>query len=222
MHPIFWGDQMLTKLLTFLSFLVLFAGGIAAANGLNTSEAMEAALRAYTVGDYSKAVQILQSASAAEPNNAEIHLLLAKTFYEMEERDRAVASAERAVALNPNSSLYHEWLGRTYGEKADHAGWFSALSFAKKARREFDTAVRLDEHNFSAMQALIEFDCSAPGIAGGGDDKAAKEIEKIALMDASEGHYARGNCRRQKKDYAEADAEFTKALDSNPKSVDLV
>lgn len=213
---------MRTRLVAFAIALVLLAGRLVAGNGLNSSEALEAALRAYTVGDYPKAVQILQTASQAEPKNAEIHLLLAKTFYEMEERDRAVASAERAVALDPNNSIYHEWLGRTYGEKADHAGWLSALSLAKKSRREFETAVRLDEHNFSAMQALIEFDCSAPGIAGGGDDKAAKEIEKIAAMDAAEGHYARGNCRRQKKDFAEADAEFTKALGSNPKSADLV
>jgi len=222
MRPIFWGDQMRTKLFTFLSFLVLFAGGLAAGNGLSASEAMEAALRAYTVGDYSKAVQILQSASQAEPKNAEIHLLLAKTFYEMEERDRAVASAERAVALDPKSSLNHEWLGRTYGEKADHCGWLCAMQLAKKARREFATAVELDERNFSAMQALIEFDCGAPGIVGGGEDKALKEIEKLASLDVAEGHYARANCRRQKKDFAEADAEFTKTLESNPKSVDLV
>jgi tetratricopeptide (TPR) repeat protein len=214
---------MRTKLFAF-AFALLFpaGGGLAAKNGLNSGEAFEAALRAYTQGDYPRAVQILRSASEAEPKNAEIHLLLAKTFYEMEERDRAVASAERAVALDPRSSLYHEWLGRTYGEKADHAGWFSALSLAKKARREFATAVELNERNFSAMQALIEFDCSAPGIAGGGDDKAAREIEKIASLDAAEGHYARGNCRRQKKDFAVADEEFGKALLSNPKSADLV
>jgi len=213
---------MRTKLLVCLIALVLSASAVVAKNGLNANEAMDAALRAYTVGDYTKAVQILESASAADPKNPEIHLLLAKTFYEMEERDRAIASAEKAVALEPNKSVYHEWLGRTYGEKADHASWFSALSLAKKARKEFATAVELDEHNFRAMQSLIEFDCSAPGIAGGGDDKAATEIAKIASLDAAEGHYARGNCRRQKKDFAEADAEFTKALDSNPKSLDMV
>jgi len=38
-------------------------------------------------GDYPKAVQILQSASGAEQRNGEIHLLLAKTYYEMEDRD---------------------------------------------------------------------------------------------------------------------------------------
>lgn len=201
---------------------LLVCAGAWAKSGLHSSEGIEGALRAYTQGDYSKAVQILQAASQSEPQNGEIHLLLAKSYFEMEERDRAVASAERAVEIDPKNSVYHEWLGRTYGEKADHAGWFSALSLAKKARREFATAVELNEWNYGAMQALIEFDCSAPGIAGGGDDKALREIEKLSSLDAAEGHYARGNCRRQKKDFAEADAEFTKALEGNPKSADLV
>jgi len=78
---------------------------------------------------------------------------------------------------------------------------FSALSLAKKARKEFERAVELDEKNFSAYQALIEFDCSAPGIAGGGEDKARPEIAKLAALDPAEGHYAQGNCRRQKKDF---------------------
>ena len=41
-------------------------------------------------------------------------------------------------------------------------------------------------------------------------------------MDAAEGHYAEGNCRRQKKDFAAANVEFDKALQSHPKSVDLI
>ncbi len=213
---------MRTRRLICVVGMLLFSEGIFAANGMRSGEAFEAALSAYVQGDYPKAVQILQSASEAEPRNGEIHLLLAKTYYEMEERDRAITSAERAVAIDPKKSVYHEWLGRTYGEKADHCGWLCAMKFAKKARGEFVIAVELDERNFSAMQALIEFDCGAPGIVGGGEDKALKEIEKLASLDVAEGHYARGNCRRQKKDFSEADAEFTKALQSNPKSVDLV
>lgn len=222
MLPIFWGGPMRISRLIYAVIALLFVARLSTANGMNSGEAFEAALRAYIQGDYPKAVQILQSASEAEQRNGEIHLLLAKTYYEMEDRDRAITSAERAVAIDPKRSVYHEWLGRTYGEKADHCGWLCAMSLAKKARREFSTAVELDERNFSAMQALIEFDCGAPGIVGGGEDKALKEIEKLASLDAAEGHYARGNCRRQKKDFTEADPEFTKALESNPKSVDLV
>src|SRR5256885_6345651 len=112
------------------------------------------------------------------------------------------------------------WGGRT--GKADHASWFSAISLAKKTRKEFETAVQLDTKNFSARQALIEFDCSAPGLVGGGEDKALPQINQLAEMDAAEGHYAKGNCRRQKKDFAAADEEFTTALESNPKSAELI
>jgi tetratricopeptide (TPR) repeat protein len=200
---------------------VFLSAAVAGVRAVNASEAVEAALRAYVAGEYPKAIQILQAAATKEPRNSEVFLLLSKSFYEMKNFDKATESAEKAVAIDPQSSSNHEWLGRAYGERADRAGWFSAISLAKKARKEFATAVDLDQRNFSAMQALIEFDCSAPGMVGGGEDKAAKEIEKIAALDIAEGHYARGNCRRQKKNYEEADAEFTKALQSRPKSADL-
>jgi tetratricopeptide (TPR) repeat protein len=184
--------------------------------------AIESARQAYEVSDYPKAVQLLQEAATKDPKNPEIFLLLAKSYNELQQHDQAIASAEKAVALAPQNSIYHEWLGRAYGDKAEHAGPFSGLSLAKKTRKEFDTAVRLDEKNYSARQALIEFDCSAPGIVGGGEDKAIPQIARLTELDAAEGHYAAGNCRRQKKDFAAADAEFTKSLDSHPKSANLI
>ena len=201
---------------------LLFFSSFSALGTAQATRNLEQANFAYQKGDYKTAISLLQAAAASEPRNGAVYILLAKTYFQIRDRDRAVSNAEKAVALDPGNSVYHEWLGRTYGEKASHAFWFSALSLAKKSRKEFETAVQLDPHNFSAMQALIEYDCSAPGIAGGGDDKAQAEIERIAAMDAAEGHYARGNCRRQKKDFAAADAEFTAALESGAKSADLI
>jgi tetratricopeptide (TPR) repeat protein len=191
-------------------------------SSVRQDDALEPGRQAYEASEYPKAAQLLQEAAARNPRNAEIQLLLAKTYYETQQHDAAIASAEKAVAIDPQNSMFHEWLGRAYGEKAEHAGMFSGMSLAKKTRKEFETAVRLDERNFSARQALIEFDCSAPGIVGGGEDKARPNIAKLAEMDAAEGHYAAGNCRRQKKDFAEADGEFTKAIDSHPKSANLI
>jgi tetratricopeptide (TPR) repeat protein len=193
-----------------------------AAASVKQDETLEAGRQAYEASDYSRAAQLLQEAAAKTPQNGEIHLLLAKTYYETEQRDAAVASAEKAVAIDPQNSIYHEWLGKTYGEKAEHANMFSAMSLAKKTRKEFERAVELDERNFSARQALIEFDCSAPGIVGGGEEKALPQIEKLAALDVAEGHYAAGNCRRQKKDFAAADVEFTEAIDSHPRSINLI
>jgi tetratricopeptide (TPR) repeat protein len=206
----------------WLLAVFLATGTAIAAETLKQETDFDAGRRAYEASDYSKAIQMLQVAAAKEPQNGDVHLLLTKSYLEMQERDAAVRSAEKAVSVDPQNSIYHEWLGRAYGEKADHASMFSAISLAKKTRKEFETAVQLDGKNFAARQALIEFDCSAPGLVGGGEEKALPQIKELAEMDAAEGHYAAGNCRRQKKDFDAADAEFAKALESKPKSVELV
>ncbi len=200
----------------------LFLAGTTLAANLKQDAALDTARQAYESSDYTKAVQILQEAAAKDPKNGDIQLLLAKSYLELREHDAAIRSGEKAVALDPQNSAYHEWLGKIYGEKADHAGWFSAMSLARKTAKELQTAVELDPRNFSARQALIEFDCSAPGIVGGGEDKAQPHIKELMRLDAAEGHYAAGNCRRQKKDFAVADAEFLKALENHPKSASLI
>ena len=182
---------------------------------------LEAARHAYELSDYEKAVKILQDAVVKNPRDGEVLFLLAKSHFELRQFDAAVANAERAVAVAPENSIYHEWLGRSFGEKASKSSWFSALSLARKAQQELETAIRLNPKNYSAFQALIEFDCAAPGIVGGGEDKALLKIEQLAAMDEAEGHYAAGNCRRQKKDYLAAEAEFDKAL-VNAKSPELI
>ncbi len=204
-----------------LAVLCIASTAIVAAN-VRQEAGLDAGRRAYEASDYAKAILALQAAAAKEPQNGDVQLLLAKSYMELQEHDPAIRSAEKAVAIDPQNSIYHEWLGRAYGEKASHTSWFSAISLAKKTGKEFETAVQLDEKNFSARQVLIEFDCSAPGIVGGGEEKALPQIKQLAAMDAAEGHYAAGNCRRQKKDYAVTDEEFAKALESNPKSAELI
>jgi Tfp pilus assembly protein PilF len=201
---------------------MLLARAMSVSAAVKQSDAFEAGRRAYESSDYAKAVLELQTAAAKETQNGEIQLLLTKSYLELQERDAAITSAERAVTIDPKSSVYHEWLGRAYGEKADHSSMFSALGLARKTHKEFEVAVELDEKNFTARQALIEFDCAAPGIVGGGEEKAKSEIEKLQAMDASEGHYAAGVCRKEKKEFVAADAEFKLALESHPKRADLI
>jgi tetratricopeptide (TPR) repeat protein len=208
-----------------LGFVMLLLAGTAIAVAQATVRndgSLEEARRAYEASDYPKAIEVLQEAAARDPKNGDIQLLLAKSYLELQQHDAAIRSAEKAVELDPQNSVFHEWLGRAYGDKADRAGWFSAISLAKKTRREFQMAVELDDWNFSARQALIEFDCSAPGLVGGGEEKARPHIQKLMELNAAEGYYAAGNCRRQKKDFAAADEGFTKSLESRPKSAELI
>jgi tetratricopeptide (TPR) repeat protein len=189
---------------------------------LGQESPLEQAKGAFEKGEYTRAIEILKSAAGSEPNNGDVYVLLARSYLELNQYDAAVNSAEKAVAISPKNSDYHRWLGEAYGAKADHASMLSAYSLARKTQKEFDAAVQLDAHNFDAQQDLIQYDCTAPGVVGGGEEKAQPLIQKLMSMDEVEGHYATGICRAQKKDYAAADAEFTKALESKPKTANRI
>ncbi|HET7105468.1 MAG TPA: tetratricopeptide repeat protein [Candidatus Acidoferrum sp.] len=179
---------------------------------------MEKAKSAFDKGEYTQAIDILKNAAAGEPNNGDIFVLMARSYLELNQYDAAVNAAEKAVAISPKNSEYHRWLGEAYGAKADHASMLSAYSLARKTQKEFQAAVDLDARNFDAQQDLIEYDCTAPGMVGGGEEKAQPLIEKLMAIDAAEGHYATGICRAQKKNYEAADTEFAKALELKPKT----
>jgi tetratricopeptide (TPR) repeat protein len=188
--------------------------------GAAQQSAFDEAQAAYNHGEYSKAVEVLKAAAQQQPDNGQIQLLLTKCYLESNHTEDAVKSAEKAVSIDPRNSDYHRWLGEAYGEKADHAGMLSAYSWARKTQKEFETAVQLDEHNYDAYQDLIEYDCTAPSIVGGGKDKAQPLIQKLTSMDAAEGHFAQGVCRAVKKDYPTADTEYAKARENGPKTAD--
>jgi len=197
-----------------LLLAVALLPGLLQADGM----ALDSARQAFAKGDYNKAIEILKNAAGSDPSNGELYALLSRSHLQLDQYDAAVSAGEKAASLSPNNSEIHRILGEAYGAKADHASMLSAYSFARKTQKEFEAAVQLDPHNFEAMQNLIEYDCAAPGMVGGGEDKAQPLIQKLMSMDAAEGHYAAGNCREQKKDYATADTELAKALESKPKT----
>jgi tetratricopeptide (TPR) repeat protein len=183
---------------------------------------LHTAKQAFEKGEYAKAIELLKAAESKDPQNGDVQLLLTRSYLELDQYDAAVSSGEKAVAINPKNSEYHQWLGEAYGAKASHVSMFSAYPLARKTQKEFETAMQLDEKNFDAAQDLVEYDCTAPGVVGGGEDKAQPIIQKLMALDPAQGHYAAGNCKAAKKDYATADAEFAKALESKPKSAGLI
>jgi tetratricopeptide (TPR) repeat protein len=176
----------------------------------------------YERGNYHQAVETLKAAAGKEPSNGEIQLLLTQSYLELHQYDEAIGSAEKAVSLDPKNSEYHQWLGEAYGAKADHASMLSAYGWARKTQKEFQTAVDLNARNFDAEQDLVEYDCTAPSMVGGGEDKAQGIIERMMGMDPAEGHFALAVCKAVKKDYPAADAEYAKALENKPKTADRI
>src|SRR5262249_39678139 len=139
-------------------------------------------------GRVDEAIATLQVRITAAPQDAESQNLLCRAHLALAHWDAAVAACQKAVSLNPGSSQYHLWLGRAYGEKADHASFFAATGLARKVRGEFETAVRLDPDNVEARSDLADFYVQAPGIIGGGKDKAAGQAQQLSSLDPAEAH----------------------------------
>jgi tetratricopeptide (TPR) repeat protein len=196
----------------------LLAMALLPASGQADAGALDAAKQAFAKGEYQKAVEILKAAAASDSGNGELFALLSRSYLQLDQYDGAIGAGEKAITLSPKNSEFHRILGEAYGAKADHASMLSAYGWARKTQKEFEAATQLDPDNFEATQNLIEYDCAAPGMVGGGEDKAQPLIQRLMSKDAAEGHYATGVCRMHKKDSVTADAEYAKALESKPKT----
>jgi tetratricopeptide (TPR) repeat protein len=159
------------------------------------------------------AISALQLKISSSPRDAESYCLLCRAYYMVGEWDPGIAACEKAVALDAYSASYHSWLGRIYGEKADHAGFITGARMAGKVRTQFETAVRLDPDSVDARADLADFYIEAPGIVGGGKDKAEEQAAAIAKLDPAQAQRVKARIAEQKKDYATAEKEYRSAIE---------
>ena len=166
-------------------------------------------------GRVDQAISTLQEQIKRTPDDAEARNFLCRAFFELEDWDHAIAHCEHAVSLDASNSYYHLWLGRAYGEKADRASFFSAAGLAKKLRAEFERSVELDPKNWEARADLAEFYLEAPGIVGGGKDKARAQADALATLQPAMSHYVLGRLAEKDKDNSAAEGEYRAAIEAS-------
>jgi tetratricopeptide (TPR) repeat protein len=190
----------------FIVFLLALVSSAAAAQ---TAEQLLSAGRA------DDAIRTLEGKIKNSPNDAASYNLLCRTYFSLGSWDRGISACEKAVALDPGNSHYHLWLGRIYGEKADSANFLTALPLAKKVRSEFETAVQLGPDNVDARTDLAEFYLEAPGIVGGGRDKAEAQARTLATMDPAKAHWVTGRIAQKNHDNDVAEREYRAAVEAS-------
>jgi tetratricopeptide (TPR) repeat protein len=193
-----------------ISATALIAMSIAAAYAepAGSLAAVNAALQA---GAADQALSMLNSL----PASAEAHNLRCRVLFTLEHWDSAARECEEAVRMDGGNSGYHMWLGRALGEKASRASFMSAFSEAKRVRAEFETAARLDPRNAEALADLGEFYSSAPGVVGGGEDKANRVAVELDSVDPARAQELRGRIAESNKDYDTAEREFKLAVEAS-------
>ena len=160
-----------------------------------------------------EAIAELNGRLSSSPADAESSNLLCRAYFTLEEWDRAESFCRKAVSLDPANSLFHLWLGRVYGEKADRVNFMSAASLAGKVREEFERAVQLNPKDLDARLDLAEFYLAAPGIVGGGEQKARAQARSIATLNPAREHWVYARLAEQKKDAATAEREYHQYID---------
>jgi tetratricopeptide (TPR) repeat protein len=130
--------------------------------------------------------------------------------------DEAVSSFERAVALDPTSSLYHLWLGHAYSRQLSSAGVLRKPFIARRSGEAYQMAVKLDPKSIEAAEGRLDFLLGAPGIVGGGVDKARAEAARIATLDAYRGAMADARIAEHEKEWPKAEQLYRSLMAQYP------
>jgi tetratricopeptide (TPR) repeat protein len=130
--------------------------------------------------------------------------------------DEAVSAFEQAVALDPTSSLYHLWLGHAYTRQLSSAGFLRKAFIARRSGEAYNMAVKLDASSIEAAEARLDFFLGAPGIVGGGIDKARAEAARIATLDAYRGGMADARIAEHEKEWPKAERSYRSLMAEYP------
>jgi len=197
---------MITRASSVLLVLLLLVGSL-------TASVVDSAKNMLADGRIDEAIAELNGRLSTAPADAESSNLLCRAYFALEDWDRAESSCRKAVALDPDNSRFHLWLGRVYGEKADRASFVAAAMLAGKVRGEFERAVQLNPKDVDARLDLAEFYLAAPGIVGGGEQKAREQAQSIATVNPAREHWVYARIAEQKKDAATAEREYHQYID---------
>ncbi len=177
--------------------------------------------QALQAGEADRALGLISSLPGNGADSAEAQNLECRVRYTLQQWNNAVQRCEQAVRLNSQNAIYHLWLARALGEKADRASFMSAYSLAKRVRSEFETAARLSPRNVEVLSSLGDFYQQAPGVVGGGVDKAEGIAARLDPLDAGRAHVLRARIAEGRKDYGTAEQEFKQAIGASAHPADI-
>ncbi len=177
---------------------------------------LKRALQLYNRTEYEAALQTLEAMPA---KSGPVYELMGKSSYMKGDFKRASEAFEKAVAADPRNSNYQNWLGRAYGRRAETASFITAPGLASRAREAFERAVELDRGNVEAASDLFEYYLEAPGIMGGGLDKAAGLADRIKSASPAEYHYMQAKVAERRKEFKTAEEQLRLAISFAPRHV---
>jgi tetratricopeptide (TPR) repeat protein len=177
---------------------------------------LDRANKLYNITEFQQSLEVLQ----AVPNkDAAVYELMGRNYYGLGDFRKATEALEHSAVLAPGNSTVYLWLGRAYGRRAETSSIVTAPGFANKARQSFEKAAQLNPANLEAQSDLFEYYLEAPGILGGGFDRAASTAAQIARISPAEGYWAQARLAEKRKEFGSAEAHLRRAVEIAPQQI---
>ncbi|HEX5793274.1 MAG TPA: tetratricopeptide repeat protein [Rheinheimera sp.] len=161
----------------FFSGLILSSSVLA--NSAQPQALAEQVKALWQADDVPAAQALLTPLVTKKTKDAQLLALLGQTEALLNNADKAEDLLEKAVKLDSNNADYQHWYATVSCNLAASASMFSALGYAKRCKKAYETALELAPDNPRSYIALGSFLAQAPGVAGGDKDKALQLAERL-------------------------------------------
>ena len=148
--------------------------------------------------------------------------LLSKIKQSLGKHDEALRLAEGAVKGDSRKAIYHLQLASVLSDEAAAAGIFKKISLTTRIHSELETALKLEPKNPDCLEGMMRYYEEAPGIAGGGKQKAREMADKIGRIDLSRGYLAQAYIAHSNKQDDKLEGLYLNAVKADPRSFEAL
>ena len=139
-------------------------------------------------GHYKRARVAAEDRLRTNPADAEANYALGRSLGALGMWQEAVKPAEKAIELNGRDSALHHLIADIAGQLAMRAPIHKQFGWARRAKKEFETAYQLDRLNLDNLFSLSNYLWQAPGLIGGDRKRARELVESMKKVEPCRGH----------------------------------
>ncbi|HEX4911329.1 MAG TPA: hypothetical protein VFV64_11270 [Permianibacter sp.] len=190
---------------------------------VNTAIAADAAVQTAPANRYANrpfpgAEATVTALLSKDLSDREAQTLFGHLFARHDDFETVVELLEERADEQPEAALVQLRFGQAACQLAGHpdTGMLGKAGLAGDCRDALEKASELDPKLLNAWRGLFDFYRQAPGVVGGGIDKAEAVVAKIALIDPAEAEQARATLAGQQEQYDKMRGHFAKAAELNP------
>ncbi|MBI2381146.1 MAG: tetratricopeptide repeat protein [Gammaproteobacteria bacterium] len=177
---------------------------------------LSTAIDAFKAERFGEAKQAFEAAK----DQPEARLYLARIAEHQGRRDEALDTFEALAKTEGKNPELHFFWGVSLCNEAQSASMFSALGHAKNCVKHFKKALELQPDNLDYRKALFDYYVGAPGIAGGGADKAHELIAAVKPVDEVLATVMEARVAGKEEKFPEAEALMKSAIEKAPENSD--